>query len=891
MKFNKAKLAALATSVFMGIAMFAASAFAGEAVDGYPTRDHSAEPVTGYTVVQDSIQWFPSKDGSTCKVEYDIQNGEGETYHVTGAQAELWDEKTLPATCTEPMAAFYRVTLFGDVYASGELTIGDPLGHNWQEIKRVVLVAPTCEEAGDGYAVEKCARCGLEQTISIKDQLEAYGHDWGEEQIEYIPVENILVDEDGNVVLDEKGIPELDDITKDGKYQVRTYQVCKRDETHINEVDLSEEQIVLAKKGVKAYVTDEVNVAESNSLIGLQYSEFNEIPPFAEIELEDCTKDAKFEVTFFTAEDRPVSHEWITIPAHHMPMRIQIEFPDQYDYDDAIVTYNEDGTYSIYNKSCYRDITYFEVIHCSAAGCPNDACDEKYLVANGEEHDSEHEISRVQKTKSPDGDHIINTDVWKALEELEEPVDYDEIVETYGWTEDPLHNKKDSDPKATRHDTYVLISENTATCTENGEVTVQFVCKICKQVIKEMTLETEALGHIYQPAVGENVVEPTCTTQGHYDAVIYCKRCNEVLWKREAVKIPRLAHSNELGVHQDAKGNDESDGPDYEYDKTAAVEFVGDVVVDFNGNILKGEWINNSEEDLTYVGTKAGDQGYASYAEDYTVVGKVYTVCEYCGGHRVDLYDADLEVLDVQKSTKNGYPGSITIEATYVKDGEEATAQGTFDYYTSINEYQSRVEKAPEEPTPVQPQPEVPEQLPAVENLKAATAGMNKVTLTWDAVEGANGYLILKNGTQIAYTTGATTYTDKNASAENFEFYWVIPYQTVNGKNYKGELSNYVWGIGRVVGQVKSLTATAAEGTVELSWSAVSGANGYVVLSKTGSNTAPFNAPVEVEGTSCTVKAEAGKVQFYWVYATYTNADGNRVAAGKVSPFAWAIAE
>lgn len=63
------------------------------------------------------------------------------------------------------------------------------------------------------------------------------------------------------------------------------------------------------------------------------------------------------------------------------------------------------------------------------------------------------------------------------------------------------------------------------------------------------------------------------------------------------------------------------------------------------------------------------------------------------------------------------------------------------------------------------------------------------------------------------------------------------------------------------------------------------------MLSKTGSNTAPFNAPVEVEGTSCTVKAEAGKVQFYWVYATYTNADGNRVAAGKVSPFAWAIAE
>ena len=183
-----------------------------------------------------------------------------------------------------------------------------------------------------------------------------------------------------------------------------------------------------------------------------------------------------------------------------------------------------------------------------------------------------------------------------------------------------------------------------------------------------------------------------------------------------------------------------------------------------------------------------------------------------------------------------------------------------------------------------------PKVLPAVSGLKAVTAGEGKVTVSWNKTDGAIGYMVLRGGKQIKYLNG-TSYTDTGASPTSFNFYWVIP---VLGKNsdgsiIKGKLSNYVYAVGRSLGQVTGLKASGGSRRVSLSWNKVSGANAYVILSKTGSNKAAFNKSIMVTSNSyIDTNVKSGSVMYYWVYAVYNVSTGT-ITAGKVSNFAWAV--
>ena len=86
---------------------------------------------------------------------------------------------------------------------------------------------------------------------------------------------------------------------------------------------------------------------------------------------------------------------------------------------------------------------------------------------------------------------------------------------------------------------------------------------------------------------------------------------------------------------------------------------------------------------------------------------------------------------------------------------------------------------------------------PAVQNLRAnGTTG--KVTLYWDASDGADGYLIygIRPGQKYGYigmTTKGTTFTDTKASKSDWTFYWVFPYYSFNSEMIVGGTSNYVY--------------------------------------------------------------------------------------------------
>lgn len=105
----------------------------------------------------------------------------------------------------------------------------------------------------------------------------------------------------------------------------------------------------------------------------------------------------------------------------------------------------------------------------------------------------------------------------------------------------------------------------------------------------------------------------------------------------------------------------------------------------------------------------------------------------------------------------------------------------------------------------------------------------------------------------------------------------------------KGELGSYVYAFGRIVDAVAKVTTVADNDGVKLSWPDASGANSYVILSKTGSNKAAFNHPMYTDDTIFVDKtAASGEVTYYWVYGVYKNANGTVLAAGKISPFIWA---
>ena len=87
---------------------------------------------------------------------------------------------------------------------------------------------------------------------------------------------------------------------------------------------------------------------------------------------------------------------------------------------------------------------------------------------------------------------------------------------------------------------------------------------------------------------------------------------------------------------------------------------------------------------------------------------------------------------------------------------------------------------------------------PAVSNLKA-TSVKGGVKLTWDASAGTEGYLIygIVDGKPYKYLSmvKGTSFTDKNASSSQYNYYWVFPYFTnSNGKMIVNTSGKYTYG-------------------------------------------------------------------------------------------------
>ena len=173
----------------------------------------------------------------------------------------------------------------------------------------------------------------------------------------------------------------------------------------------------------------------------------------------------------------------------------------------------------------------------------------------------------------------------------------------------------------------------------------------------------------------------------------------------------------------------------------------------------------------------------------------------------------------------------------------------------------------------------------AVTNLKSVPAGKQKVKLTWNSAEGAEGYLVYaqKNGKYgyVGMTTKGTTFTDTKALDTDYNYYWVFPYvtDTDTGKMLPGKCTKYVWTKG-VIPAVQNLKAFSAKSGVKLTWTEQKDAEGYLVYGQRAGGKYGY-VVITTKGTTFTdTKASKTAYNYYWVFPYHKDGQGNMIVGG-----------
>ena len=741
---NKKRLAALALSAVMATSTMSIPVYAADFSDGATTTEaapaasaftsdvevQTAEPVEEETpdavgVTEEGDQIKNVKFSYNGPNDYSVTFTIGEGSEIHKEKAEEW--KMEAATCVEAEKIWLKFTYDGVTYYSEEgLPTGNPAlgdtGHKMEIVEQDYSIKPTHNTEGHVKYVLKCQNPGCDERDGSIETVPKQPHTWRETV--YLPDPDSAPDGNANVELDDEkhvvmkdGHAVLKDETLDGYYKAVRYCTDEACEAERIEKDITPtvaedvtKHVEYAKTAAYAMIVeyDEEHIADSfKKFVNQKIQNYTQDLPIAlnDIELKDCTVGGWYKVVRFNGNGDPISdRQTIEVAPHHYHVYTTAEFTSGIDKKQCTVSHDSRGNLVVKNDSCYRPITYYEVSHCQAEGCNFDGHEmgkhpelevwDSSNSANATTHDNHSMISRVAKTAEPVGDHEYKRDVYDKIAGLKYPT----------------YEKLDNIITAAKAEDYVKISE-APDCTVGGTVTVSYICILDKKtVVTTQDIKLVPTEHVGDTPGNENEIAPTCDKMGSYDAVTYCKYCKTELERRH-VQIPRLKHTNEISVNANGIGVN-----NYNNDVNAYLKFVGDKVVDFNGEAVKGDAkalfhvgeVKGSDkpEDLAKLmycaGTYATENDKGEFRDAFAVSVKVYTNCDECGHNEVALAsqaDVKLTVVDVQKEGANGKAGSITLKATY-RTSEKKTieAEYTVPYFSTIEAYNARLEEQPETP-------------------------------------------------------------------------------------------------------------------------------------------------------------------------------------------------
>lgn len=121
-----------------------------------------------------------------------------------------------------------------------------------------------------------------------------------------------------------------------------------------------------------------------------------------------------------------------------------------------------------------------------------------------------------------------------------------------------------------------------------------------------------------------------------------------------------------------------------------------------------------------------------------------------------------------------------------------------------------------------------------------AAPGDSEIELSWSAVKGADGYTLYASDgfNNLTFDVTKTKFTHSGLNAGVVWTYYVVPYKTVSGQKVTGPQSEKVSAsVSSYLNTPKDFTVSSVDASAALKWSAVKGAEGYVVTAyKSGSS-------------------------------------------------------